>query len=203
MDKTHKISVISNSPLFQLFVGISFIVQNFILKNSKFLCLAWNCPLFFILYLMICFWIDWVHVYKYTKIKVLDSKEITSLPESKKKSDEHGMSFQSSLKIYCTLKTRLICIQWKFTTPNQLASFDKPPSQSFLGLRNTLLREGTREEALRTSLWTTFCLAQFNEGRHCNYQPTKLYLIKNILVIYTIFTILVSWKRCFLIRGFY
>ena len=56
--------------------------------------------------------------------------------------------------------------------------FDKPPSQSFLGLRNALLREGTREEALRTSLWTTFCLAQFNEGRHCNYQPTKLYLIK-------------------------
>ena len=81
--------------------------------------------------------------------------------------------------------------------------FDKPPSQSFLGLRNALLREGTREEALRTSLWTTFCLAQFNEGRHCNYQPTKLYLIKNILVIYTIFTILVSWKRCFLIRGFH
>ena len=47
--------------------------------------------------------------------------------------------------------------------------FDKPPSQSFLGLRNALLREGTREEALRTSLWTTFCLTQFNEGRHCNY----------------------------------
>ena len=61
--------------------------------------------------------------------------------------------------------------------------FDKPPSQSFLGLRNALLREGTREEALGTSLWTTFCLAQFSEGRHCNYQPTKLYLIKNILVI--------------------
>ena len=37
--------------------------------------------------------------------------------------------------------------------------FDKPPSQSFLGLRNALLKEETREEALRTTLWTTFCLA--------------------------------------------
>ena len=53
--------------------------------------------LFYIWYLTICFWIDWVHVYKYMKIKGLDSREITSLPESKK-SDEHGMSFRSSLK---------------------------------------------------------------------------------------------------------
>ena len=52
--------------------------------------------------------------------------------------------------------------------------FDKPPSQSFLGLCNALFREGTHEEALRTSSWTTFCLVQFSEGRHCNYQPTKL-----------------------------
>ena len=52
--------------------------------------------------------------------------------------------------------------------------FDKPPSQSFLGLCNALLREGTHEEALRTSLWTTFCLVQFSEGRHRNYQQTKL-----------------------------
>ena len=39
-------------------------------------------------------------MYKYTKIKGLDSsmREITSLPENKK-SDEHGMSFRSSLKI--------------------------------------------------------------------------------------------------------
>ena len=39
-------------------------------------------------------------MYKYTKIKGLDSSTwelITSLPESKK-SDEHGMSFRSSLK---------------------------------------------------------------------------------------------------------
>ena len=43
MHKTHKISVISNSPLFQ-FCWLSFIVQNFILKNSKFHRLAWNCP---------------------------------------------------------------------------------------------------------------------------------------------------------------
>ena len=45
MDKMHKISVISNTPLSQLSVGISFIVQNFILKNSKFHSLTWNCPL--------------------------------------------------------------------------------------------------------------------------------------------------------------
>ena len=50
-------------------------------------------------------------MYKYTKIKGLDSREITSLPESKK-SDEHGMSFQSSLKMK----------QWKFTAPDQLAT---------------------------------------------------------------------------------
>ena len=63
--------------------------------------------LFYIWYLTICFWIDWVHVYKYTKIKGLDLREITSLPESKK-NDEHGMSFQSPLKMK----------QWKFTTPD-------------------------------------------------------------------------------------
>ena len=42
--------------------------------------------LFYIWYLTICFWIDWVHVYKYTKIKGLDSstREITSLRKSKK-----------------------------------------------------------------------------------------------------------------------
>ena len=35
MDKMHKMSVISNSPLFQPSVGISFIAQNFILKKFK------------------------------------------------------------------------------------------------------------------------------------------------------------------------
>ena len=44
MDKMLKISVVSNTPLSQLFVGISFIAQNFILKNSKFHCLVLNCP---------------------------------------------------------------------------------------------------------------------------------------------------------------
>ena len=60
---------------------------------------------FYICYLTICFWIDWVHVYKYTKIKGLDSsmREITSLPESEK-SDEHGMSFRSLLKMKCSVK---------------------------------------------------------------------------------------------------
>ena len=75
--------------------------------------------LFYIWYLTICFWIDWVHVYKYTKIKGLDSstREITSLPESKK-SDEHGMSFRWSLKMKI--------VQWKFTTPDQLATPSVP-----------------------------------------------------------------------------
>ena len=34
--------------------------------------------------LTICFWIDWVRVYKYTKIKGLDSGEVISLPTRKK-----------------------------------------------------------------------------------------------------------------------
>ena len=61
--------------------------------------------------------IEYNHVHKYTKIKGLDSsmREITPLPESKK-SDEHGMSFQSLLKMK----------QWKFTTPDQLASPSAP-----------------------------------------------------------------------------
>ena len=78
--------------------------------------------LFYIWYLTICFWIDWVHVYKYMKIKGLDSstREITSLPESKK-SNEHGMS--------CHFNHRWNWnVQWKFTTPDQLAT----PSPSLI-----------------------------------------------------------------------
>ena len=45
MDKMHKISVISNSSMSQLSFGISFILKNFILKNWKFHCLVWNCPI--------------------------------------------------------------------------------------------------------------------------------------------------------------
>ena len=56
--------------------------------------------------------IEYMYVYKYTKIKGLDSREITSLPESKR----HGMSFQSSLKMK----------QRKFTTPDQLATPSAP-----------------------------------------------------------------------------
>ena len=55
---------------------------------------------------------------------------------------------------------------------------------------------GKHDEALRTTPWTTFCLVQFNEGRHCNYQPPKLYLIKiNNLVSYTVLT---NCKKCHL-----
>ena len=39
--------------------------------------------------------------------------------QAAKKSDEHGMLFPSSLKIDRTLNSRLIWVQWKFTTPNQ------------------------------------------------------------------------------------
>ena len=45
------------------------------------------------------------------KFKGLDSGEITSLP------DLHGTSFQSLPKINRMLITRLIYIQWNFTTP--------------------------------------------------------------------------------------
>ena len=83
--------------------------------------------LFYIWYLTICFWIDWIHVHKYTKIKCLDSsmREITPLQESKK-SDEHGMSFRSSLKMK----------QWKFTTPEQLASPSAPLIEVLCSLIN-------------------------------------------------------------------
>ena len=60
--------------------------------------------------------------------------------------------------------------------------FDKPPSQSFLGLRNALLREGTREEALRTSLWTTFCLAQFKTGLARNSQTRTCFVDSPVLL---------------------
>ena len=81
--------------------------QDFLVKSFNFLLYRQSCILqdilFYISYLTICFWIDWVHVYKYRKIKGIDSREITSLPESKK-SDEHSMLFQLSLKMK----------QWKF-----------------------------------------------------------------------------------------
>ena len=43
--------------------------------------------LFYIWYLTICFWIDWVHVYKYTKIKGLDlsTREIMIIAREQKK----------------------------------------------------------------------------------------------------------------------
>ena len=74
--------------------------------------------LFYIWYLTICFWIDWVHVYKYTKIKGLDSstREITSLPKSKK-----------VMNMACHFSH---CWKWnvqgKFTTPDQLATPSAP-----------------------------------------------------------------------------
>ena len=86
--------------------------------------------LLFILYLMICFWIDWEHVYKYSTRKsrawIPEKLHHCRKKRKQKKGDEHGTSFQSSLKINCTLNTRLICIQWKFTTLDELASPSAP-----------------------------------------------------------------------------
>ena len=55
--------------------------------------------LIFISYSTICFWIDWVRVCKYMKIKDLDSRA------KEQKRDERGASFQSSPKINCMLIT--------------------------------------------------------------------------------------------------
>ena len=57
-------------------------------------------------------------MYKYTNIKGLDSsmREITPLPESKKSDEMPGMSFRPSLKMK----------QWKFITPDQLATPSAP-----------------------------------------------------------------------------
>ena len=55
--------------------------------------------LIFISYSTICFWIDWVRVCKYTKIRGLDSRE------KEQKRDERGASFQSLPKINCMLMT--------------------------------------------------------------------------------------------------
>ena len=51
------------------------------------------------------------------KFKGLDSRGITSLFARYRKSDLYGTSFQSP-KITRVLITGLICIQWKFTTPD-------------------------------------------------------------------------------------
>ena len=45
--------------------------------------------------------------------------------DKEQKSDDQGASFESLPKVNCMLNTRLICIQWKFTTPNQWASPSK------------------------------------------------------------------------------
>ena len=82
--------------------------------------------LLFIWYLTICFWIDLLHLYKYTKIKVLDSREITSLPETKKMWwTWHVISVIAKNKQHTQHQTHLH-VQWKFTTPNQLASPSAP-----------------------------------------------------------------------------
>ena len=61
------------------------------------------------------FWADWVLVYKYMKIKGLDLREISSLPKN-----ENVMNMAHHFNHHQKkLISRLICIQWKFTLPNQ------------------------------------------------------------------------------------
>ena len=58
-----------------------------------------------------------IRVYKCTKIQGPRFQR-NYIIASDQKSDLHGTSFQSSPKINYMLITRLICIQWKFTTPD-------------------------------------------------------------------------------------
>ena len=61
----------------------------------------------FLSYSTICFCIDWVRVYRYTKSKGLHSSCIIS---KEPKRDKHGASLQSSPRINRMLTTRLISI---------------------------------------------------------------------------------------------
>ena len=68
-------------------------------------------------HLMIFFWIEWVCVHNYTKIKGLDTQKLHCQRANR---DKHGASPQSLPKMNRMLFTRLICIQWKFITPDHL-----------------------------------------------------------------------------------
>ena len=61
------------------------------------------------------------------KFKGLDSRDnyIIARDKKKKKGHGHGAFFQTSLKINGMLIARLLCIQWKFKTPDQFASPSK------------------------------------------------------------------------------
>ena len=61
--------------------------QDFLTINFHVLLYWWlsilqGIYLLFISCLIICFWINWVRIYKYTKIKGLHLREVTSLPKS-------------------------------------------------------------------------------------------------------------------------
>ena len=65
-----------------------------------------------------CPWVsEDVRVYKYTKIQGPRFQRNYIIARYRK-SDLHGTSFQSSPKINLMLIARLICIQWKCTTPD-------------------------------------------------------------------------------------
>ena len=60
---------------------------------------------------------------------------------------EHGASFQSSSKLNRMLITRLICIQWKFATLDQLADQLVSPSK-FCSLRFFLFQRNQRFQGI-------------------------------------------------------
>ena len=81
--------------------------------------------------LFTCFWIDffvsndWKYVCGRRLYACINTRKFyrpwfqrNNIIARYRKSDLHGMSFQSSPKVNCMLIQRLICTQWKFTTPD-------------------------------------------------------------------------------------
>ena len=66
-------------------------------------------------------------IYSLYRFRRFVSELIRTLVNKRKsrKRGEHSASFPSSPKINRMLYTKLLCIQWKFTTPDQLASPSK------------------------------------------------------------------------------
>ena len=80
-----------NLPAFKFFtfrnIMAFYMKQDFLTINFHVLLYWWlsilqGIYLLFISCLIICFWINWVRIYKYTKIKGLHLREVTSLPKS-------------------------------------------------------------------------------------------------------------------------
>jgi len=81
------------------------------------------------IYFLHRFWIDRVRVYEYMKINGLDSREVISLPEMRAKTWWTSLWTWRVISIIIENKRhahhKTHCIQWKFTSPDQLASPSK------------------------------------------------------------------------------